>query len=137
MSNVRIWTDGSCLGNPGPSGAAALLTSGKHRRIVKTNSVNSTNNRAELTAVLLGLQALKFKSAVKVYTDSQYVVKVASPARKKVKANLDLIELLDRQLAQHQVEFVYIKGHSGNRHNEWVDLIARDQARIAKKSLSA
>jgi len=137
MTQVRIWTDGSCLGNPGPSGAAALLVCGRHRKIVKAGSSSSTNNRAELSAVLLGLKALKLKSAVTIFTDSQYVIKVASPTRKKIKANLDLVQILDRQLAQHQVKFVYVKGHSGSRHNEWVDVIAHDQARLAKEGLSA
>lgn len=132
MKQVVMYTDGSCLGNPGPSGAAALLVCGTKRRIVKANSASSTNNRAELSAVLLGLKALKLKSVVRIFTDSEYVIKVASPTRKKIKANLDLVQILDRLLAQHRVEFTHIKGHSGNRFNEWMHVVAQDQAQLAK-----
>jgi ribonuclease HI len=136
MTEVDIFTDGACRGNPGPGGWAALLVFGKERREVSGAEATTTNNRMELTAAIGGLNALKRRCAVKLYTDSKYVLQGITEwlpnwkargwrtaARTPVK-NQDLWQLLDAAAATQEVQWIWVKGHSGDAGNEYVDQLA-------------
>ena len=136
MKAVQIWTDGACSGNPGPAGWAAILVSSKHEKEVVGGAAESTNNRAELSAVIVGLEALKFACDVTVFTDSQYVIGVLALGWKR-KANHDLLAQADELLArQAVVRFVKVKGHDGDEMNERCDQAARAEVE-RQRSLSA
>lgn len=124
MTGVKMYTDGACSGNPGPAGWVAVLQYGQHEREVVGGATESTNNRAELMAVIVGLQALKMPCKVQVFTDSQYVVGMLSQGWMR-KANHDLLAQADALLDQHAVSFVKVKGHSGHEMNERCDQAAR------------
>ena len=133
---VEIYTDGACRGNPGPGGWAALLLFGEHERELSGAEVQTTNNRMELTAVIRALEALKRPVQGRIYTDSQYVRKgilewVANwkkrgwkTADKKPVKNQDLWQALDALASTHELEWHWVKGHSGNVGNERVDALA-------------
>ncbi len=136
MTEVEIYTDGACRGNPGPGGWAALLISGRERREVTGAEPATTNNRMELSAAIGGLGALKRRCAVKLYTDSKYVLQGATEwlpswkargwrtaAREPVK-NQDLWLKLDSAAAAQDIEWHWVKGHSGHEENEYVDQLA-------------
>ena len=136
MNIVEIYTDGACRGNPGPGGWAATLEFGEHFRELSGADAQTTNNRMELTAVIRALEALNRPVKARVHTDSEYVrrgitewVKAwkardwRTADRKPVK-NRDLWELLDEQAARHEVEWRWVKGHSGVPGNERVDQLA-------------
>jgi ribonuclease HI len=135
-TRVEIFTDGACRGNPGPGGWAALLVAGKERKEVSGAEDLTTNNRMELMAAIRGLGALKRRCAVKLYTDSKYMLQGITEwlpnwkargwrtaAREPVK-NQDLWELLDAAAAAQDVEWHWVKGHSGHEGNEYVDQLA-------------
>ena len=136
MSVVEIYTDGACRGNPGPGGWAATLTLGDSHKELAGAEANTTNNRMELTAVIRALESLKRPVRANVYTDSEYVRKgikewVAAwktrgwlTADRKPVKNQDLWQRLDELAASHDVEWHWVKGHSGNPGNERVDLLA-------------
>lgn len=140
MKSIQIYTDGSCIGNPGPGGWAALLVYGKHQCIISGNERDTTNNRMELSAVLMALRNLKEPCSVLVVTDSQYVRTVVChggdrPAKtfgKKVKKNMDLIKAIRATAQQHDVLFHWVRGHNGHIENELVDKEARKQANLAR-----
>ena len=133
---IEIYSDGACKGNPGRGGWGALLNSGIHRKELFGGEMETTNNRMELTAVIESLKALKKPSEVRIYTDSQYVKKgvqewmVGWKARgwrtadKKPVKNVDLWQTLEPLLAQHDIEWRWVKGHSGNPGNERADELA-------------
>jgi len=136
MTEVEIYTDGACRGNPGPGGWAALLISGQERRELTGAEPATTNNRMELSAAIGGLGALKRRCAVKLYTDSKYVLQGATEwlagwkargwrtaAREPVK-NQDLWLKLDSAAAAQDIEWHWVKGHSGHEENEYVDQLA-------------
>ena len=136
MSQIEIYTDGACRGNPGPGGWGALLRAGKHQKEIYGGEIETTNNRMELTAAIEGLKALKSTSIVKLTTDSQYVRRGITEwmtgwkakgwknsARQPVK-NVDLWQLLDEQNQRHQVTWLWVKGHSGHPENELADQLA-------------
>jgi ribonuclease HI len=136
MSEVELYTDGACRGNPGPGGWAALLVAGGQRREVSGAEPLTTNNRMELLAAIEGLNALKRRCAVQLYTDSKYVLQGATEwlanwkargwrtaAREPVK-NQDLWERLDAALATQDIVWHWVKGHSGHEGNEYVDGLA-------------
>jgi ribonuclease HI len=136
MTKVEIYTDGACRGNPGPGGWAALLVCGSERREISGSAAATTNNRMELCAAIGGLGALKRRCAVKLYTDSKYVLQGATEwlpnwkargwrtaARAPVK-NQDLWEQLDTAIAAQDIEWHWVKGHSGHEENEYVDQLA-------------
>ena len=136
MTAVEIYTDGACRGNPGPGGWAALLVSGDERKEVMGSEAATTNNRMELSAAIGGLNALKRRCAVKLYTDSKYVLQGATEwmpnwktrgwrtaAREPVK-NQDLWQQLDLAVATQDIEWIWVKGHSGHAGNEYVDQLA-------------
>ena len=136
MTEVEIYTDGACRGNPGPGGWAALLVAGAQRKEVSGAEAATTNNRMELMGAIGGLGALKRRCAVQLYTDSKYVLQGATEwlpnwkargwrtaARAAVK-NQDLWQLLDTVLLEHDIEWHWVKGHSGHEQNEYVDQLA-------------
>jgi len=136
MTDVEIYTDGACRGNPGPGGWAALLIAGRNRRQVSGAEQLTTNNRMELMAAIEGLGALKRRCAVRLYTDSKYVLQGATEwlpgwkargwrtaSREPVK-NQDLWERLDAALAAQDIDWHWVKGHSGLEGNEFVDELA-------------
>lgn len=124
---VKVWVDGSCRGNPGPGGYAALLIYGKHRKRVGSGALYTTNQKMELCAAIAGLKALKAdkRSEVTVYTDSQYLHRTMTELRKKPpKANADLIAELDEVAALHDVKWEKVPAHSGVSYNEEVDRLS-------------
>ncbi len=140
---VDIFTDGACRGIPGPGGWAALLRfadggSEVHEKLVKGAEEHTTNNRMELMAAIAGLQQLKQRCTVQLTTDSQYVRQGVTGWVKKWKANgwktanrqpvknQDLWQQLDGVAAQHDIEWHWVKGHSGHPENELVDQAAND-----------
>jgi len=136
MTEVAIYTDGACRGNPGPGGWAALLVAGSQRKEVSGAEADTTNNRMELMAAIGGLGALKRRCAVKLYTDSKYVLQGITEwlpnwksrgwrtaARAPVK-NQDLWQLLDAAAMEQDIEWHWVKGHSGHEGNEYVDQLA-------------
>lgn len=130
---VTIYTDGAASGNPGPGGYGVILISGKHRLEKSEGFMLTTNNRMELMAVIAGLEALKIPgSDVIIYTDSKYVADSVekgwvfqweSKAFKK-KKNQDLWIRFLKIYRQHEVRFVWIKGHASNKENEICDRLA-------------
>jgi len=137
MTDISIFTDGACSGNPGKGGWGAILRSGTHEKEISGGEMATTNNRMELTAVIEGLNALKNSSAVTVYTDSRYVMDGLTKwlprwkangwktADKKPVKNDDLWKALDTAVSRHQVQWRWVAGHSGHPENERADALAR------------
>ncbi len=132
LKEVIIYTDGGCEPNPGTGGYGAVLMHGKHRKEISGGFRLTTNNRMELTAVIESLKALKEPCRVKLYSDSEYVVKAITQGWvqkwikkrwKKVK-NPDLWKILTELTEIHQVEFIWVKGHAGIPGNERCDQLA-------------
>jgi ribonuclease HI len=138
MSTVTIYTDGACRGNPGPGGWGAVLMSGEHRKELKGGEVQTTNNRMELTAAIEALAALKRRCKVNLYTDSKYVMTGITEwihnwkdrgwrtADKKPVKNVELWQALDTQIARHDIEWHWVKGHAGVPENERADELANE-----------
>ncbi|SFO61008.1 ribonuclease HI [Variovorax sp. OK605] len=138
MTEVVIYTDGACKGNPGPGGWGAWLKSGATEKDLFGGELNTTNNRMELTAVIEGLAALKRPCKVLLYLDSQYVRKGITEwirgwkakgwvtASKQPVKNVELWQRLDKLVAEggHQIEWRWVKGHSGDPGNERADMLA-------------
>ncbi|GAB1621473.1 ribonuclease HI [Agarivorans albus] len=135
-----MFTDGSCLGNPGPGGYGALLVYQAHRKELSQGYRLTTNNRMEMLAAIVGLESLTQACKVVLTTDSQYVRqgitqwihnwkkrdwKTAAKAEVK---NADLWKRLDAACQRHQVEWHWVKGHAGHPENERVDDLAREAA---------
>ncbi|CEA06446.1 ribonuclease H [Pseudomonas saudimassiliensis] len=133
---IEIFTDGACKGNPGPGGWGVLLRLGEHQKTLFGGELNTTNNRMELTAAIRGLEALKKPARVILTTDSEYVMKGIrewmpnwkkrgwkTASRQPVK-NADLWQELDALVNQHQVEWRWVKGHSGHPENDLADALA-------------
>lgn len=133
---VVIHTDGACRGNPGPGGWAAILRHKQRTRELFGYESETTNNRMELMAVIRALEALKRPCDVQIVTDSQYVMKGVTEwmanwkrrnwrtADRKPVRNVDLWQRLDAALAEHQVEWQWVRGHSGHAQNERADELA-------------
>ncbi|MBN8746324.1 Ribonuclease HI [Xylophilus ampelinus] len=138
MNEVTIYTDGACKGNPGPGGWGAWLKSGVTEKELFGGELNTTNNRMELTAVIEGLAALKRPCKVVLYLDSQYVrqgitewirgwkAKGWITSTKQPVKNVELWKRLDElvQNGGHQIEWRWVKGHSGDPGNEKADALA-------------
>ena len=136
-----LYTDGACLGNPGAGGWASILVYKNHRKILSGNEADTTNNRMELIAVIKGLSALKRPVNITIVTDSKYVMDGIEKwitnwkqnnwktAAKKAVKNKDLWLKLDELCSLHQVDWQWIKGHSGHAENEECDQIAQTEAR--------
>ncbi len=133
MSHIKMYTDGSALGNPGPGGYGIVLMAGKHYKEFKQGYRHTTNNRMELLSVIVGLEKLKKPGySVKIYSDSKYVVDAIEKkwvfgwVKKnfKGKKNADLWKRFLEIYPKHQVEFIWVKGHAGNKYNEVCDQLA-------------
>ena len=133
---IDIFSDGACKGNPGPGGWGAVLRYGDHEKEINGGERQTTNNRMELTAVIEALGQLKRASKVRVFTDSQYVQKGISEwlpgwksrgwrtASKQPVKNVDLWQRLDTLASQHQIQWLWVKGHAGHPENERADALA-------------
>ncbi|WP_409525964.1 ribonuclease HI [Nitrincola sp. MINF-07-Sa-05] len=136
MNKVEIYTDGACKGNPGPGGWGVLMSYGEHKRELFGGEPDTTNNRMELMAAIMALKELKKPCEVILSTDSQYVRQGImqwihgwkrngwKTAAKKPVKNAELWQELDQQAARHQVEWRWVKGHSGHPGNERADELA-------------
>jgi ribonuclease HI len=136
MMTVEVFTDGACRGNPGPGGWGAVLRYGDHERELFGGEAQTTNNRMEMTAVIRSLQALKRECKVVVTTDSMYVKQGITQwlqgwkrrgwrkADKSPVKNVDLWKQLDELVSSHDVEWRWVKGHSGHAENERADQLA-------------
>ena len=135
---VTIHTDGACSGNPGPGGWGAILAFGTHEKELMGGEPHTTNNRMELMAAIAALEALKRPCLVDLYTDSEYLRGGITgwingwkkngwrTADRKPVKNIDLWQRLDAALGAHQVQWHWVKGHSGHDLNERADQLARD-----------
>ena len=143
MAQVTIYSDGSCLGNPGRGGWAALIRSGGRERVLSGSEAVSTNNRMELMAALRALQALERPSQVAFYTDSQYLRRGITEwlpgwqargwKRKGGKlANVELWQALAAAIQRHEIHWHWVKGHATDRDNQRVDRLAK-QAMMDRK----
>jgi ribonuclease HI len=133
---VEIWSDGACRGNPGPGGWGVLLRANGAEKELYGGEADTTNNRMELMAAIRALEALKRPSKVKLTTDSIYVMKGITAwihdwkrrgwrtADKKAVKNEDLWRRLDELAAKHEIEWHWVKGHSGHPENERADELA-------------
>ena len=147
LQKVEVFTDGACLGNPGPGGWAALLRAGTREKALVGAEAMTTNNRMELMAAIAGIEALKRACTVDLTTDSQYVRRGVEEWMPRWKANgwktsdkqpvknRDLWERLDTALASHSVRWHWVKGHAGHAENERVDVLAREAAEAIKATL--
>lgn len=138
MADIVMFTDGAARGNPGPGGYGTVLMSGKHRKELSQGFKNTTNNRMELLAVIIGLEALKSEgNRVLIYSDSRYVVD--SVEKKwldgwvkinfKGKKNRDLWERYIIAAKPHQVRIEWVKGHSTNKENNRCDFLATEASK--------
>jgi len=146
---VEVFSDGACSGNPGPGGWAALLRAGARQKWLTGAEPSTTNNRMELMGAIAALEAIKKPARVVVTTDSQYVEKGAREwlpgwkrrgwrtASNAPVANRDLWERLDAQIARHQVEWKWCRGHAGHPENEACDQRAREALEALRKNGAA
>lgn len=135
-NRIEVFTDGACRGNPGPGGWGALLRQGTNEKEIYGSEADTTNNRMELMAAIEALGALKVASKVDLTSDSQYVRKGITEwlpnwkkrgwktAAKKPVKNKELWQQLESAAARHEVNWHWIKGHSGHRENEIADSLA-------------
>ena len=136
MRQVRAFTDGACSGNPGPGGWGAVLQFGDHERELHGGAADTTNNRMELTAAIEALRALRESCRVSLTTDSTYVKDGITQwlanwkrndwktAAKKPVKNQDLWQALDHESSRHEIDWCWVKGHSGHPENERADRLA-------------
>jgi ribonuclease HI len=136
MKQVIIYTDGACRGNPGPGGWGALIKFDSAEKEIFGGQTDTTNNQMELSAAIEGLAILKEPCSVELFTDSKYVMdgitqwiqnwkknNWRTAAKKDVK-NKELWQKLDQLISHHQVQWHWVKGHSGDAGNETADLLA-------------
>jgi len=144
LSEVEVFTDGACRGNPGPGGWAAILRYRGTEKDLSGFEPDTTNNRMEMMAAIVGLEALKRPCRVRLHSDSQYLRDGITKwingwkrrgwftADKQPVKNIDLWQRLDAAAAPHDVTWIWVRGHSGHPENEQADALAR--ARIAEAS---
>ncbi len=137
LSEVQLYTDGACSGNPGPGGWGAILHCGGFEKILSGGEAETTNNRMELMAVICGLEALNRRCSVTIYSDSKYFVDAVEKgwakswqknswkkSDKSLAKNPDLWERLLSLLDMHEIKLVWLKGHAGHPENERCDAMA-------------
>lgn len=137
MKQIEIYTDGACSGNPGPGGWGAVLVYNGKEKELSGSEKETTNNRMELTAVIMALNALNQPCEVKLTTDSKYVCDAVNKgwvyswrkngwkkSDKKPALNVDLWKELLSLLEKHEVQFIWVKGHNGHKYNEICDALA-------------
>ena len=137
MKQIEIYTDGACSGNPGPGGWGAVLVYNGKEKELSGSEKETTNNRMELTAVIMALNALNQPCEVKLTTDSKYVCDAVNKgwvyswrkngwkkSDKKPALTVDLWKELLSLLEKHEVEFIWVKGHNGHKYNEICDALA-------------
>jgi ribonuclease HI len=133
---ITIFTDGSCKGNPGPGGWAAIILKNKEKIISKGREEKTTNNRMEMTAVIEGLRYVHEnhlqKNKIQIFSDSNLIVETINKNWKR-KANLDLWEELDELNEEMDVSYAWVKAHHTNALNNEVDKIANQEAEKAKQ----
>ncbi len=146
MKVVEIFTDGACKGNPGPGGWGVLMRYGDAEKRMCGGEDNTTNNRMELMAAIMGLEALKRPSEVILTTDSQYVRQGITEwlagwkrkgwvnSQKKPVKNSDLWKRLDAATESHTIDWRWVKGHSGHTENEIADQLANQGVEELNKS---
>jgi ribonuclease HI len=142
FQTVEIFTDGACLGNPGPGGWAALLRYNGTEKELSGGEPETTNNRMELLAAIMALEALKKPCSVALYSDSRYVIDGATgwlrswkargwkTADRKPVKNIDLWQRFETAVQPHTVSWNWVRGHDGHVENERVDVLARDAATV-------
>jgi len=140
-TQIEIFCDGACSGNPGPGGFGAVLRAGNTEKELSGGELNTTNNRMELTAAITALEALSRPCSVSVTTDSQYLVKGITEwifswmkkgwvnSKKDPVVNRDLWERLYPLTKTHRIEWKWVRGHSGHPENERCDELARTAIR--------
>lgn len=137
LKKVLIYTDGACSGNPGKGGYGTILMYNEHRKELSGGFRLTTNNRMEMMAAIIGLEALTMKCAVTLYTDSRYLVDAMTKGwakkwqannwkrnKKETAKNPDLWQRLLDLCHHHQVDFIWVKGHAGHPENEYCDRLA-------------
>ncbi len=142
---VEIFTDGACSGNPGPGGYGVILKYGDAVKEISGGEEETTNNRMELTAAIVGLEALNQPCKVRLYSDSKYLIDAIENGwamkwrengwmrnRREPALNPDLWEKILSLLDKHQVELVWVKGHAGHPENEKCDKMAVEQSQKFK-----
>ena len=142
MKKVIVYTDGACSGNPGPGGWGAILEWNGVEKELHGGENPTTNNRMELTAVIVALEALKEPCSVELYSDSKYVIDALTKgwldswrrngwrkADKKPVLNIDLWERLLPQLARHEMHYHWVKGHAENEKNNRCDKMAVEESK--------
>lgn len=137
LKQIEIYTDGSCLGNPGPGGYAAILKYKQTEKILSKGFYKTTNNRMELLAAIVALEELKQPCLIELFSDSQYLRNGIlnwihawkkngwKTANKKPVKNADLWTRLDSLVQTHKIEWIWVKGHAGHIENERCDVIAK------------
>ena len=137
MSEIKIYTDGACSGNPGPGGWGAVIIQTDNIKEICGFEENTTNNRMELMAAIKSLEFISEEKNIKIYTDSVYVMDGITKwiinwkknnwltSSKKTVKNFDLWKELDSLCASKEIEWFWVKGHSGNKYNERADYLAR------------
>ena len=137
---IKIYTDGSCIGNPGKGGWAAIIFTNNEKKILKGSKDLTTNNQMELTATIKALEYISTKDKIQIYTDSKYVkqgitewitkwkINGWKTSKKEDVKNKDLWLELDNLTSKNSIEWVWVKAHSDNDLNNEVDLLARKEA---------
>ena len=136
-ASVTIYSDGACLGNPGPGGYGTVLLFGAHRKELAAGFLRTTNNRMELLGAIVGLESLTRPCQVQLWSDSQYVVHALTKgwlaswqqrgwrtANKQPVKNRDLWERLLAAIGEHTIDWQWVRGHTGNPENERCDQLA-------------
>ena len=143
---IKIYTDGSCLGNPGDGGWAAIIIENEKKTHIKGSKKDTTNNQMELLAPIKALEKIPQGSKVQIYTDSKYVKSGITEwihnwkkngwktANKQPVKNQDLWTELDNMTIAYEIEWIWVKGHSSDKLNNEVDLIAREAANSSRST---